>query len=136
MKKYKVGLFPMCGDLLHAGHILALKEAKEQCEHLIVAVNTHPEGKQPVQSVYERCVQIAAVRYVNEVIPYQGRRDMEAIASCLDYNVRFIGTDYSFKDWDGKKQEEERRIESYFIGRDHGYSSTELKARVIANHEK
>lgn len=54
--EYKIGLFPMCADILHAGHILALEEAKRHCDYLIVALNTHPDGKQPVQSVFERYV--------------------------------------------------------------------------------
>ena len=120
----------MVGDLLHAGHIIALEEAKRQCDILIVAINTHPEGKQPVQTVYERYVQAHAVRYVDVVMTYQGKRDMEAIASILNYDVRFLGDDYRYKEWDGKAQEEARGIEPYFINRDHGFSSTELKQRV------
>ena len=71
VNKYKTGLFPMCADILHAGHVTALAEAKEQCDHLIVALNTHPDGKRPVQSVYERYIQIKSVKYVDEIIPYQ-----------------------------------------------------------------
>lgn len=129
-KKYNVGLFPMVGDLLHAGHILALQEAKEHCFFLIVAINTHPEGKQPVQTVLERVMQAKAVTHVDHVITYQGSRDMEALASFFDYDVRFLGDDYREKEWDGKAQEEARGIKPYFIKRDHGYSSTELKQRV------
>jgi glycerol-3-phosphate cytidylyltransferase len=131
MKKYKVGLFPMVGDLLHLGHILALEEAKEQCEKLIVAINTHPEGKLPVQSVMERVLQAAAVMYVDQVIVYQGRADMDVIAAMLEYHVRFVGDDYRGKEWDGKAQENARGIEPYFIDRSHGFSSTELKQRVV-----
>lgn len=128
----RVGLFPMCGDLLHAGHILALQGAKAQCDHLIVALNTHPDGKKPVQTVLERLTQIQALRCVDEVILYQGRKDMETIASVLNYDVRFLGYDYIDKDWDGKEQEEKRGIKPYFIKRDHGYSSTELKNRIVS----
>lgn len=88
MKRYKRGLFPMCADILHAGHIMALKEAKEHCDYLIVALNTHPDGKTPVQSVFERYTQLCAVKYVDEVIPYQGKADMEVLASMLKYDVR------------------------------------------------
>ena len=130
-KPSRVGLFPMCGDLLHAGHIIALQEARRKCDHLIVALNTHPDGKQPVQTVLERLTQIQALRCVDEVILYQGRKDMETLASVLNYDVRFLGSDYIDKDWDGKEQEAKRGIEPYFIKRDHGFSSTELKNRII-----
>lgn len=132
MKEYNVGLFPMCADLLHAGHILALREAKKHCRVLYVALNTHPEGKRPVQSVFERWVQLMAVEAVDKVIPYQGRKDLEAIAATFDYDVRFLGSDYSDGEWDGKDQEVARGIPACMINRDHGFSSTELKKRVVA----
>ena len=129
-KGCRIGLFPMCADILHAGHILALEEAKKNCDLLIVALNTHPDGKSPVQSVLERCIQLSAVKYVDEVIPYQGRKDMEILAATLDYDVRFLGSDYNGKDWDGKEQETIRGIAPYFIKRLHGLSSSELKNRI------
>ena len=131
MDNKRIGLFPMCADILHAGHILALEEAKKNCDHLIVALNTHPDGKKPVQSVLERYIQLCAVKYVDEVIPYQGRADMEILASVLDYDVRFLGSDYMGKDWDGKDEETRRGIAPYFIGREHGLSSSELKERIL-----
>lgn len=130
-KKYKIGLFPMCADLLHAGHIFALEEASNNCEYLIVALNTYPDGKRPIQSVYERYTQLKAVKHVYDVIPYQGRVDMELIASSLNYDVRFVGEDYRDKDWDGKKQEERRGIPACFLSRSHSLSSTNLKQRIV-----
>ena len=131
MTKHKrIGLFPMCADILHAGHILALREAKADCDYLIVALNTHPNGKTPVQSVFERFVQLSAVKYVDAIYPYQGREDLEILASVLDYDVRYLGSDYIGKDWDGKEQETFRDIEPHFIKRDDGLSSTELKERI------
>ena len=68
-----IGFYPVVGDLLHAGHILALEEAKENCDYLIVGLNCAPDGKNPVQSIYERFIQLRAVKYVDEIIPYGGR---------------------------------------------------------------
>lgn len=132
---YKIGLFPMCADILHAGHILALEEAKKHCDFLIVALNTHPDGKQTVQSVFERYSQVCAVKWVDRVIPYQGREDLERITSVLDYQIRFLGEDYVDKEWDGKVQERERNIKPFFISRKHGFSSTELKERICAQKQ-
>lgn len=127
----KIGLFPMCGDVLHAGHIAALKEAREHCDFLIVALNTHPDGKSPVESVYERFTKLAELKCVDQVIPYQGKKDMELLAATLNYNVRFLGNDYVNKDWDGKEQERKRCIPPYFMQRDlHSLSSTQLKERI------
>lgn len=129
-KQYNVGLFPMCADILHAGHISALKEAKGLCNVLIVALNTHPDGKTPVESVYERWAKLNELKCVDFVIPYQGRSDLELVSSTLSYDVRFLGDDYVDKDWDGKQQEERRGIVPHFLQRSHGLSSTALKNRV------
>ena len=127
----KIGLFPMCADLLHAGHILALETAKKNCDYLIVALNTHPDGKTPIQSVFERYVQLSAVKYVDAVIPYQGRADLETLALTFDYQVRFLGSDYVNRDWDGKQQEQARGIAPFFIEREHNMSSTNMKKRIV-----
>lgn len=126
-----IGLFPMCGDILHAGHIAALKEAKNHCDKLIVALNTHPDGKHPIESVYERWSKLTELRCVDEVIPYQGKKDMELLCSILNYNIRFLGEDYMDRDWDGKEQEHARNIKPHFLSRNlHGLSSTSLKLRI------
>ena len=84
----------MAADILHAGHMLAIEEAKQNCDYLIVALNCVPDGKLPVQSIYERFMQLRAVKWIDEIIPYQGKKDLELIASTLDYNIRFVGEDY------------------------------------------
>lgn len=129
-KPYKIGLFPMCADILHAGHIMALQEAKEKCDKLVVALNTHPDGKSPIQSVYERYVQLKGCKYIDEIIPYQGKTDMRLICSTFNYDVRFVGMDYRDKAWDGKVEEEFRDIPVEFLPRRHNLSSTELKERI------
>lgn len=133
---YDIGLFPMCADILHIGHTLALEEAKKHCKYLIVALNTHPDGKTPVQSVFERYMQLCSIKWVDRVIPYQGKADMEKLASILDYQVRFLGEDYVDREWDGKQQEREREITPFFISRKHGFSSTELKERISKSDTK
>lgn len=126
----KIGFYPMVGDLLHAGHILAIEEAKRNCDYLIVGLNCAPDGKNPVQSIYERYIQLKAVKYIDEIIPYSGRVDLELLASSLHYDVRFLGDDYRDKDWDGKAVEEQLGKAPYFLSRKHYLSSTELKERI------
>ena len=126
MKKV-IGFFPMCADLLHAGHVIALEEAKSECDYLIVGLNVKPEGKNPNQSTYERFMQLRAVKYVDEIIPYDGRKDMEHIANSLNYDIRFLGSDYEGKMWDGKNQE---TAAPYFVRRTLNFSTTELVKRI------
>ena len=127
----KIGFYPVVGDLLHTGHILALEEAKNNCDYLIVGLNCFPDNKKPIQSIYERFIQLRAVKYIDEIIPYQGRKDLELLASSLNYNIRFLGEDYKDKDWDGKTIETNLGKIPYFLKRQHSFSSTELKDRII-----
>ena len=132
MKKI-VGFYPMAADILHAGHMIALEEAKSHCDYLIVGLNCAPDDKNPVQSIYERFIQLRAVKWIDEIIPYQGRKDLELLASSLNYDIRFVGEDYYNKDWDGKDIEQKLNKKFYYLSRKHSLSSTELKNR-ITNH--
>ena len=125
-----IGFYPMCADILHAGHVLAIEEASKNCDYLIVGLNCAPDGKAPIQSIYERFMQLRAVRFIDEIIPYQGRKDLELIASSLDYDIRFLGEEYREKEWDGKSIEISLNKKFFFLKRKHELSSTELKKRL------
>lgn len=128
-----IGLYPLVGDLLHPGHILAIQEAKKNCDYLIVALNCMPENKNPIQSIYERYIQLSAIKYINQIIPYQGKKDLELLVSSLNYDIRFLGEDYRDKNWDGKEIELKLNKEFYFLKRQHILSSSELKERILKN---
>ena len=134
MKKI-IGLYPMAADILHAGHILAIEEAKQNCDYLIVALNCTPDNKSPIQSIYERYMQLRAVKWIDEIIPYGGKKDLEIIAASLNYDVRFVGEDYLNKTWDGKEIEKQLGKTVYYLKRKHMFSSTELKQRLLLNKE-
>lgn len=121
----------MAADILHVGHLLAIEEAKSNCDYLIVGLNCTPDGKYPIQSIYERFMQLRAVKWIDEIIPYQGKEDLERLASSLQYDVRFLGEDYRGKEWDGKTAEQMLNKKTYFLSRKHNFSSTELKNRII-----
>ena len=126
----KIGFYPMVADILHTGHIIALEEAKAKCDYLIVGLNCRPDHKEPIQSIYERFMQLRAVKWIDEIIPYQGRKDLELIAQTLQYDIRFLGEDYRGKSWDGKEIEESLNKKVYYLKRNHNLSSTELKLRI------
>lgn len=131
MKDKIIGLYPMAADILHTGHYLAIEEASHNCDYLIVALNCKPDGKNPVQSIYERYMQLRGVKFIDEVIPYEGKKDLEKIAASLRYEVRFLGEEYKELDWDGKTIERNLNKSFYFLPRQHAFSSTNLKARVV-----
>ena len=125
-----VGLYPMTADVLHTGHLIAIEIAKHNCDYLIVALNCTPNNKKPVQSIYERFMQLKAVKYIDEIIPYQGRDDLELLASSLPYDIRFLGEEYMGEDWDGKEEEERLEKEIMFLTRQHRMSRSNLKERI------
>ena len=122
-------------DLLHAGHIQMLREAKEQCEYLIVGLQTDPtidrkEKNKPIQTLVERYTQLKAVGYVDEIIPYQTEQDLEDILSMYHIDIRVLGVEYKDKDFTGKGICQKRGIDLYFNKRDHRFSSSDLRKRV------
>ena len=132
-----------CGafDLLHAGHIVMFKEAKSECDHLIVGLQTDPsidrqDKNQPIQSVFERYVQLSAVKYVDEIIPYATEKDLEDILSMYNIQVRVLGEEYRDKEFTGREICKKREIDLYFNTRDHRFSSTDLRERVNSGQQK
>lgn len=131
----KIGFTCSAFDLLHAGHIQMLRDAKSQCDHLICGLQVDPamdrETKNsPVQTLVERYIQLAAVKYVDEIIPYESESDLNDILEMLPINIRILGEEYKKKDFTGKDVCRRRGIELYFNKRDHRFSSSSLRKRV------
>lgn len=134
--KMKVGFTCSAFDLLHAGHIQMLREAKEQCDYLICGLQMDPsydrkEKNSPIQTVVERYTQLKAVSYVDEIIPYLTESDLDDILSMYHIDVRILGEEYREKDFTGKDICKKRGIQLYFNKRDHRFSSSDLRNRVL-----
>ena len=133
-----VGFTASTFDLLHAGHITMLREAKEQCDYLICGLQVdptldRPNKNQPIQTVVERYTQLKAVSYVDEIIPYSTEADLEDILAMYHINVRILGEEYRDKDFTGKDICRKRDIDLHFNKRDHRFSSSDLRKRVCEN---
>ena len=130
----KIGFTCSTFDLFHAGHLLMLEEAKKQCDYLIVGMQTDPtidrpkEKNKPVQSVFERFIQLEACKYVDKVIPYATEKELVDILLSYHIDVRILGEEYMEKDFTGR----ELGMEFYFNQRKHSFSTTELRQRVVA----
>jgi len=136
----RVGFTASTFDLLHAGHVQMLREAKEQCDYLICALQMDPsvdraEKNAPVQTVVERYTQLKGVRYVDEIIPYGTEEDLLDILQMYHIDVRILGEEYRDKEFTGKDVCRKRDIELYFNKRDHRFSSSGLRKRVV-DHEQ
>ena len=132
----KIGITFSTFDLFHAGHIAMLSEAKNHCDYLIAGLQTdptidRPDSKNPpVQSLLERQIQISACRFVDEIVVYQTEKDLEDILLTLPIDVRILGVEYANKDFSGLVVCQQRGIELVFNGRDHSFSSSNLRERV------
>lgn len=136
-----IGFASVVGDMLHAGHILYLNEAKEHCDYLycgIIADPTidRPEKNKPVQSLFERWVQVKAHKAVDEVVPLMGEDDLLLALKALPIDIRFVGDDYIGKDFTGKQWCVENGIKIHYCSRKHGLSSTELRKRIEERKSK
>lgn len=135
----KIGITFSAFDLLHAGHIKMLEEAKRQCDYLICALQTdptldRPEKNIPTQTVVERYIQLKGCKFVDEIIPYVTEQDLEDILQSFKIDVRIIGDEYREKNFTGREYCESKGIELYFNTRDHRFSSSGLR-KVVAEKE-
>lgn len=135
-KKLRVGFTCSAFDLCHAGHISMLEEAKNKCDWLIVGLQTdptldRPSKNKPVQSIVERFIQLSAVKYVDQIIPYNTEKDLEDLLLILPIDVRILGDEYKGKEFTGKSICVRRGIDLYFNGREHSFSTTDLRRRVF-----
>ena len=132
----RVGFTCSAFDMLHSGHIQMLRDAREQCDYLICGLQTdpsadRPEKNRPIQTIVERYTQLKAVQYVDEIIPYATEEDLKDILSMYHIDVRILGDEYREKDFTGKEICKRRDIALYFNKRDHRFSSSELRRRVV-----
>ena len=131
----RIGFTCSTFDLLHAGHVMMLREAKAQCDYLICGLQVdpsvdRPEKNSPIQSIVEREAQLAAIKYVDEVIIYCTEDDLCDIINMYPIDIRILGEEYRDRDFTGKDECKKRGIQLYFNKRDHRFSSTDLRKRI------
>jgi|TARA_B110000908_G_scaffold43923_1_gene53402 glycerol-3-phosphate cytidylyltransferase len=130
-----VGFTASTFDLLHAGHVAMLREAKDQCDYLICGLQIdpsadRPEKNSPVQTIVERYTQLAAIRYVDEILVYATEGDLTDILEMYNINVRILGDEYKDKEFTGRERCETLGIDLHFNKRDHRFSTSGLRKRI------
>ena len=141
----KVGFTCSSFDLLHAGHYLMLKDAKAQCDHLIVGLQTDPtldlayrmktDNKQknkPIQGYEERKIQIEGCRYVDEIVEYSTEDTLYELLKKINPDIRILGSDWEGKEFTGH----DLNIPVHWHNRDHDYSTSNLRKRVYEGELK
>lgn len=131
----RIGFTASQFDMLHAGHVAMLSEAKNHCDYLIAGLQNNaawdrPEKNAPIQSIVERQIQLAATRYVDEIVVYNTEKDLEDILLTLPIDVRILGVEYQDKEFTGRDICNKRNIKLIYNTRDHSFSSSSLRKRV------
>ena len=138
----KIGFNCSSCDLFHAGNVTMMKMEKQLCDYLIVALQVDPTidrpgvKNKPVQSVYERYVQLQGCKYVDEILVYETEADLLNLLQTQNIDVRFLSEEYKDRDFTGKQYCIDNGIELFFHLRRHQYSSTELRNRVYTLEKK
>ena len=132
----KIGITFSTFDMLHAGHVAMLSEARNHCDYLICGLQTDPTidrpdtKNKPIQSIVERQIQLAACRYVDEVVVYQTEQDLIDLLLILPLDIRILGEEYNDTNFTGRAEGQGRQIQVIFNRRDHSFSSSSLRKRV------
>jgi glycerol-3-phosphate cytidylyltransferase len=117
-------------DLIHPGYIRMFKECKTKCDHLTVLLHEDPSIERsklkPVQTIEERIEILSSLVYVDKIIPYKTEKDLYWLLKSQNYDIRFLGEDYSSRNYTGSDLNQN----IYFINRDHNYSTTRLKEKI------
>jgi glycerol-3-phosphate cytidylyltransferase len=118
-----------------------LSEAKNHCDYLIAGLQNNatwerPEKNEPIQSIVERQISLGAVRFVDEIVVYNTEKDLEDILLTLPLDVRILGVEYMERSFTGRTICEQRGIRLVFNGRDHSFSSSSLRKRVVEAEKK
>jgi glycerol-3-phosphate cytidylyltransferase len=119
-----------CGvfDLFHAGHVLMLKECKEHCDYLILALNSaesldpqiNPGKNKPVFTLEDRMLILSSCKYVDEVVEYSTEEELYRLMKEKKADIRFLGEDYRGRKITGA----DLPIEIYYTSRSHGLSTS------------
>ncbi len=133
----RIGFTCSSFDLFHAGHVFMLEEAKKQCDFLIVGLQTdptldRPEKNKPVQGVFERWAQLKACKFVDQIVPYATERELLDVLQSFPIHVRILGKEYENKPFTG----DYLQMEYYFNERNHSFSTSELRQRVVEAETK
>ena len=138
MKKVKrVGFTASTFDLLHAGHVMMLREAKDQCDYLICGLQIdpavdRPEKNSPIQTIVERYTQLSAIKYVDEILVYATEQDLLDVLTMYKIDVRILGVEYKDKEFTGRDLCDTLGMDLYFNSREHRFSTSDLRKRVVS----
>ena len=128
---YKKGVLAGNFDVMHPGYIKMFKEAKEECDVLVVLLHTdpsieRPEKLRPILSPAARKEMLESIKYIDDVLLYTYEAQLYDLLKVGEFDIRFLGSDYIGEPFTG----DDLGIEIHFINRSHGWSTTKFKQQI------
>ena len=121
-------------DILHPGYVLMMKEARDNCNYLVVGLHENPvwerqDKNSPIMSLHERFLVLKSIRYIDEIAPYKNESELLNLLKFYKPDIRFLGSDY--------KEGSPLKITGYklcknihYIDRFHDYSSSVIRKKI------
>jgi glycerol-3-phosphate cytidylyltransferase len=134
-----IGFTASTADLGHSGFLIMLEQAKSECDFLVFGLLSdptidRPDSKNfPVETLFERWIRISSCKYVDMIIPFSTEKDLENMLKIIKPNIRYVGEEYRNKEHTGKHIE---GINIVYNKREHDYSTTNLRERIVASGKK
>lgn len=129
---YTTGVF----DMFHIGHLNILRRAKEKCDYLIVGVSTDEvvrsyKNKTPIIPYEERAAIVAAIKYVDEVVPQTTMDKVEYLKS-RHFDVMFHGDEWKGTELYNHYEEEFAKLGARieYLTHTDGISSSILREKI------
>ena len=126
-----IGFIAGAFDLIHPGYISMFKEARKECDLLVVGLHDdpsleRPDKIKPIFSYDERALILSSLKYVDKVYPYRTEKELANLINKIGPSVRFLGDDYKDKPITG----DHLKIPIFYLDRSHGWSTTKLKKLI------
>jgi glycerol-3-phosphate cytidylyltransferase len=129
----KKGFIAGSFDVIHPGYIHMFEEAKNNCDYLIIGLQTDPtiersEKIKPILDYWDRFKILTSIKYIDQIYSYTLENDLFNLLKTIKPDIRFLGDDYKNKPITGY----ELNIPVHYIDRSHGWSTTKFK-KLIKN---
>ena len=140
MSEAKTGFIASTFDIMHPGYALLLKECKDNCNYLVVALHENPawerqDKNSPIMSLHERFLVLKSIRYIDEIAPYKNESELLNLLNFYKPDIRFLGSDYNTPEMKKKITGRLMCKEIYYISRFHDYSSSGIRTKIYESEK-
>jgi len=120
-----------CFDILHRGHMELFRWAHSLGDQLIVGVDSDEKVEKdkgparPFNCLNDRMFMIESLRYVDKVISFNTRKELENLIKSIEPDILVVGSDWQNKEVVGRQYAKKVK----FFNRVGNYSTTNILER-------